>query len=50
MPTAAELLKEGRYEELWRRCCGFIDLDIEQFMTIQRQLLMEQIELLKPKS
>ena len=47
MAIASDLLKEGRTEELWQRCCGFIDLTMEQFMTIQRQLLEEQIELLK---
>jgi hypothetical protein len=47
MPTALELLREDRTEELWQKYCGFIDLNIEQFMTIQHQLLMEQLELLK---
>jgi hypothetical protein len=42
-----ELLRQGRYEELWRMGCGFIDLGLEQFMTIQKRLLLEQIELLK---
>jgi hypothetical protein len=42
-----ELLKKKKYEELWQLCCGFIDLDLEQFMAIQRNLLQEQIELLK---
>lgn len=46
MPSALELLREGRTEELWQKCCGFIDLSIEEFMAIQRRLLMEQIELL----
>lgn len=47
MATAGELLKQGRYEELWQRCCGFIDLSLEDFMKIQRRLLSEQLELLK---
>ena len=47
MPTVAELLRQGRKEELWQRCCGFIDLSLEEFMVIQRRLLLEQIELLK---
>jgi len=47
MTTEAELFKEGKYEELWERCCGFIDLSLEDFMKIQRRLLMEQIELLR---
>ncbi len=46
MASALELLKEGQSRELWQKCCGFIDLSIEQFMTIQRRLLLEQIELL----
>jgi hypothetical protein len=42
-----ELLRQGRHEELWQRCCGFIDLSLENFMKIQQRLLLEQIELLK---
>lgn len=42
-----ELLRHGRHEELWQMCCGFLDLSLEQFMTIQKRLLLEQIELLK---
>jgi len=45
--SAQELLRQGRKNELWQRCCGFIDLSLEEFMTIQRRLLQEQIELLK---
>ena len=47
MSKIRELLQQQRHEELWQMCCGFIDLSLEQFMTIQKQLLMEQIELLK---
>jgi len=47
MDTAGELLKQGRHEELWQRCCGFIDLSLEDFMKIQKRLLLEQLELLK---
>jgi len=47
MSKVNELLREGRYEDLWQLCCGFIDLSIDQFMTIQKSLLLEQIELLK---
>ena len=42
-----DLLREGRNDELWQMCCGFIDLSLEQFMDIQKRLLLEQIELLK---
>jgi len=46
MPKAIELLRQGRNEELWQMCCGFLSLDLEQFMTIQKRLLLEQIQLL----
>jgi len=46
MPKAVELLQEGSGEELWQMCCGFLNLSLEQFMTIQKRLLLEQLELL----
>lgn len=46
MPTTLELLREGRREEIWQKYCGFLDLSMDEFMDIQRRLLMEQIELL----
>src|SRR4030042_1623221 len=42
-----ELFRQGRHEELWQMCCGFVDLSLEQFMAIQKRLLLEQLELLK---
>jgi hypothetical protein len=42
-----DLLKQGRRAELWEMCCGFIDLPLEEFMKIQKRLLLEQIGLLK---
>jgi len=47
MTIQAELFKQGKYEELWQRCCGFVDLSLDDFMRIQRRLLLEQIGLLK---
>ncbi len=47
MTPELDLFKQGRYEELWSRCCGFIDLSIEEIMNLQRRLLREQIGLLK---
>ncbi|MFC1899490.1 GH3 auxin-responsive promoter family protein [Chloroflexota bacterium] len=47
MASVDELLKQGNYEELWQRCCGFIDLSIGEFMQIQERLLSEQLQLLK---
>jgi len=46
MPKAIELLRQGRSEELWQMCCGFLSLNLEQFMAIQKRLLLEQIGLL----
>ncbi len=36
----------GENEELWQMCCGYLRLDIQQFMSLQRRRLLEQIELL----
>ncbi len=47
MSKIRELIRQGRREELWQMCCGFLDLSLEQFMSIQKRLLLEQIELLK---
>jgi hypothetical protein len=47
MKKIADLLKANKRNELWDLCCGFIELDIDQFMSIQNQLLLEQIELIK---
>lgn len=47
MSINTELLQRGETDEVWQRCCGFIDLSIDEFMTIQRRLLVEQMELLQ---
>ena len=47
MRRPIDLLREGSKEELWQMCCGFIYLRLEQFMDIQKRLLLEEIELLK---
>jgi len=41
-----QLLRQGRYNEIWTKYCGFLDLSKEEFMDIQERLLLEQIELL----
>jgi len=41
-----DLLREGRKDDMWQMCCGFLDLSLEQFMTIQRRLMQEQLQLL----
>lgn len=47
MTRPIDLLREGRKEDLWQMCCGFLDLNLEQFMVIQRSLMREQLELLR---
>lgn len=46
MATAAELLRQGRKNELWTKFCGYLDLSMDEFMHIQERLLLEQIDLL----
>lgn len=46
METFAELLRQGRIEEIWHRYCGFLDLDVKGFMAIQERLLLEQLNYL----
>src|SRR3990172_1116074 len=47
MARNTELLKQGQKQDVWQKSCGFIDLSIDEFMNIQRRLLLEQIELLQ---
>jgi hypothetical protein len=46
MPRAIELLREGKNEELWQMCCGFLRLNVDEFMDVQKRLLLEQLQLL----
>jgi hypothetical protein len=46
VPQAVELLRQGKNEELWQMCCGYLKLDLDQFMTVQKRLLEEQLLLL----
>jgi len=34
-------------QKLWLKYCGFLDLYIEEFMTIQKTLLSDEIELIQ---
>lgn len=40
-----EKLREYSRSDIWDEYCGFLDLDLERFMYIQRRLLLEQIDL-----
>jgi hypothetical protein len=39
-----ELLKQGRGDEVWKRYCGFLDLNVDSFLEIQERLLLEQLQ------
>ncbi len=43
--TAIELYRQGRKREIWDAYCGFLDLDCDAFMAIQRRHLEEQLPL-----
>jgi hypothetical protein len=46
MPKAIDLVLQDRYDETWKMCCGYVKMDLEQFMNIQKRLLRGQIEAL----
>ena len=41
----ADLLSEEKYDEIWNRYCSFLDLDMNQYMQIQKRLMEEQLQL-----
>jgi hypothetical protein len=41
-----KLLEEGRKDELWTKYCGFFNLSLDEYMGIQKRLMLEQIKLL----
>jgi hypothetical protein len=43
MVTLSELLAHNKLDEAWDMFCGFLDLDIREFMAVQRKLLEEQL-------
>lgn len=40
-----ELFTVWDREKIWKKYCGFLDLSLDEFMVIQKLLLMEQVEL-----
>lgn len=45
MTDFRERLKRQEYEAIWDEYCGFLELDIRQYMTIQYRLMEEQMKL-----
>lgn len=46
MSNSIDVLERGSCKEIWDRFCSFLDLSVDEFMTIQNKLLMEHINLL----
>jgi len=44
MRTEDRYFRDLTEPELWQRYCGFLDLSINEFMAIQEELLMDQID------
>ena len=44
MTSLTDLLAKGRLDEIWEKYCGFFDLRISDYMDIQKELLLEQIQ------
>ncbi len=42
-----EKLKKYSKEEIWVEYCGYLDLDMDEYMQIQKRLMSEQIEMWK---
>lgn len=43
--TFEEKLKAKEYSGLWNEYCGFLDLSMEEYMTIQNRLMLEQLHM-----
>jgi hypothetical protein len=46
MPKVIDLIQQGRSEDVWQMCCGYLKLNLDQFMAVQERMLMDQIKLL----
>lgn len=45
--NSRKLLEEGRRDELWTKHCGYFSLKPDEYMDVQKRLLLEQIQLLQ---
>jgi hypothetical protein len=45
MITEDKLFKTGDKDRIWQKYCGFLDLSLAEYMEMQEQLLMDQIDL-----
>jgi len=45
MPSEDKYFRTLTERELWQRYCGFLDMSVDDFMDVQEELLMKQIDL-----
>lgn len=45
MSAEDEVFRTGNKERIWQKYCGFLDLSLSDFIEMQEQLLVDQIEL-----
>ena len=43
--SLSEQLQKQQYQEIWNQYCGFLDLNMEEYMNNQKRLMEEQISL-----
>jgi len=47
MEKLNDLLKEKRNDDIWKKYCGFLDYTLKDFMNLQEDMLLEQLDRLK---
>jgi hypothetical protein len=40
-----EKLKKKMYKDIWEQYCGFLDLNMSEYMEIQKRLMREQLQI-----
>jgi hypothetical protein len=43
--TLDQKFRKKQYDQIWQKYCGFLDLNLPEFMEIQNRLMLEQTEL-----
>jgi hypothetical protein len=46
MIKTSDLIRENRKKEIWMKHCGYLYLNMNEFMEIQKRLMLEQLTLL----
>ncbi len=40
--SLGEQLQKQQYQEIWNQYCGFLDLNMEEYMNIQKRLMEDR--------